>query len=74
MEETAGSARMPETPDYSIRRYERQVTTYVAHTDENTGLYVDANGCIARVDMPALAQLRLQQIRYFGHWTAGRQS
>ena len=42
------------------------------HQDENTGLWVNANGSIAPVDRPPLAQLREAQLSAYGHWTADR--
>lgn len=42
--------------------------------DESTGLTVgdDPSGDVTRIDVPSLAALRAEQLRYFGHWTAER--
>lgn len=40
--------------------------------DESTGLITDSSGDITPVERPPLAELRDDQMRYFGRWTAER--
>jgi hypothetical protein len=41
--------------------------------DENTGLWLDPDNRVMRIPRPPLAILREEQLRLYGHWTAGRE-